>query len=192
MYKRLILMFSVAVMTVSCGNHFLSDSLYRKTVEADYTARTALFATPVADLSGLEMTRPEREAMQFLYAYMPLADVTDYSPEFYLENVRATFRALEEMPWGKDVPELLVRHFVLPLRANNENLDDARTVFYAQLKPRVEGLSAQEAILEVNHWCLGENRLWTLRRRIHLHRSGPPRHRHSGPAGVHTPLGAYR
>jgi len=151
--KRLILAVSAALLAVSCGNHFITDGGFRKTVQTDFEARQALFAEPFLDLSGLDLSRPEEEALRFLYAYMPAADVTDYPASFYLENVRASFRAREEMPWGKDVPELLFRHFVLPLRANNENLDSARTVFYEELKPRVEGLSAREAILEVNHWC---------------------------------------
>ena len=43
------------------------------------------------------------------------------------------------MPWGKKwFPEREFRHFVLPIRVNNENLDDSRKVFYEELKDRVE------------------------------------------------------
>ena len=91
--------------------------------------------------------------MKFLYSYMVLADRGGYTPEFYLENVRSSLRAREEMPWGKTVPEREFRHFVLPVRVNNENLDLSRPVFYEELKERVRGLSMEEAILEVNHWC---------------------------------------
>ena len=105
------------------------------------------------DLKGLKVTDQEKAALEFLYAYMPLADVTDYPIEFYLENVRATFEAREQMPWGKKVPELMFKHFVLPLRVNNEALDMSRPVFFKELKERVAGMSMEEAILEVNHWC---------------------------------------
>ena len=105
------------------------------------------------DVSGLIVNEQEMEALRFLYAYMPLADVTDYPTEFYLENVRATFEARAQMPWGKSVPELLFNHFVLPLRVNNEALDMSRPVFFKELKERVQGMSMEEAILEVNHWC---------------------------------------
>ena len=105
------------------------------------------------DLSGLNVNEQEKAALQFLYAYMPLADITDYTVAFHLENVRATFEAREQMPWGKKVPELLFNHFVLPLRVNNEALDMSRPVFYKELKDRVAGMSMEEAILEVNHWC---------------------------------------
>ena len=105
------------------------------------------------DLKGLNVTNQEMAALEFLYAYMPLADVTDYPIEFYLENVRATFEAREQMPWGKKVPELMFKHFVLPLRVNNEALDMSRPIFFKELKERVAGMSMEEAILEVNHWC---------------------------------------
>ena len=95
----------------------------------------------------------EREALRFLYAYMPLADITDYSLDFHLRNVRTAFQARKEMPWGNEVPDLLFRHFVLPVRVNNEALDSSRVVLFRELKQRVQGMSMKEAILEVNHWC---------------------------------------
>ena len=105
------------------------------------------------NVAGLSVNQQEMEALQFLYAYMPLADVTDYPVEFHLQNVRATLEAREQMPWGKKVPDLLFNHFVLPLRVNNEALDMSRPVFYKELKERVAGMSMADAILEVNHWC---------------------------------------
>ena len=84
---------------------------------------------------------------------MPLADVTDYPTSFFADNVRMAFKAREEMPWGKNVPELLFRHFVVPIRVNNEALDNARSVFYNELKDRIKGMSMMDAIIEVNHWC---------------------------------------
>ena len=99
------------------------------------------------------MSDEQKEAMTFLYAYMPLADIADHPGEFYLENVDYAFKAREEMPWGKVVPEREFRHFVLPIRVNNENLDDSRKVFYEELKDRVKNLSLYDAVLEVNHWC---------------------------------------
>ncbi len=99
------------------------------------------------------LTPEERDAIKFLYAYMPLADRNGYAPEFFLANVRSSLRAAEEMPWGKTVPHREFRHFVLPVRVNNESLDLSRPVFYKELKDRVKGMSMEDAILEVNHWC---------------------------------------
>ncbi len=99
-------------------------------------------------LSGSRM-----QAMQFLYAYMPLPDIADYSAEFHLKNVDYALKARAEMPWGKSVPVREFLHFVLPVRVNNENLDNSREVFYKELKERVQDLTMREAVLEVNHWC---------------------------------------
>ena len=94
-----------------------------------------------------------QEALDFLYASMPLPDSVDYPREFWEANVRATLKARQEMPWGQKVPEREWKHFVLPLRVNNENLDSARIVFYDALKDRVKDMNMYDAVLEVNHWC---------------------------------------
>ena len=158
--KKVILPFlglcCLALFAVSCGGdaHFISDESYRTQVKQDFELKKSVF--PQQDLFAIfdtDLTPYEREALEFLYAYMPLPDVADFPGEFHLANVRASQRAAEEMPWGKIVPEELFRHFVLPTRINNEKLDSARFVFYEELKDRVKNLSMTDAILEVNHWC---------------------------------------
>ena len=99
------------------------------------------------------LTPEQRQAMQFMYAYMPLPDIADYSADFHLNNVNYALKARTDMPWGKSVPVREFLHFVLPVRVNNENLDNSREVFYLELKDRVAGLSMRDAVLEVNHWC---------------------------------------
>ncbi len=99
------------------------------------------------------MTSDERNAMEFLYAYMPLPDMVDYDGDFYLRNVRTSLQARAELPWGKIVKEQEFRHFVLPIRINNENMDAFRWTCYEELRDRVKNLEMEDAILEVNHWC---------------------------------------
>lgn len=151
--NRFSVILLAGALALSCTQHFISSSSLREGVHEDYVARSEVFGGAFAPYMAVpqEASSAEREAMEFLYAYMPSADVMDYPAEFFLENVRASFRAREELGWK--MPEYIFRHYVLPLRVNNENLDSCRTVFYRELKPRVEGLSMQEAILEVNHWC---------------------------------------
>ena len=148
---------SVALMfsTLSCTNkHLITDEAERATVQADFDKRAASWNQgELFKVFEQEMSEQQREALMFLYAYMPLGDITDYSGEFFLENIDYTFKAKEEMPWGKLIPEREFRHFVLPIRVNNENLDNSRKVFYEELKDRVKGLSLHDAVLEVNHWC---------------------------------------
>jgi len=133
--------------------HFMTDAAYRAQVQQDFDARMAANGGALASFAAIpaEATPAEQEALQFLYAYMPLADAVDYPTSYYLDQVRASFKTREEMGWK--VPEREFRHFVLPIRVNNENLDTSRVAFYRELKPRVQGMSMAEAILEVNHWC---------------------------------------
>ena len=156
---------SVALAACSGGRetHFMTDKAYREAVHADFEARMGANDSALARVMEIPgqagddeavIDRPslaEREALEFLYAYMPLADAVDYPESYYLDQVRATFRIREEMGWK--VPEREFRHFVLPLRVNNENLDTARVVFNREIAPRVKGMSMKDAILEVNHWC---------------------------------------
>ena len=97
--------------------------------------------------------RKERDVLAFLNASMPLCDFVDYNQDYFLQNIEASFNAKKELPWGKGVPEREFKHFVLPIRVNNENLDDFRTVYYEELRDRVKDLSMYDAVLEVNHWC---------------------------------------
>ncbi len=151
--KKILLVAAAALLFAACHHdpHFITDKDYRNEVHADFEARIAEF--PMLDVQLDTLSRMEREAMEFLYAYMPLSDLADYEPSFYLNQVRYAFKARNEMPWGKDVPEDVFRHFVLVYRVNNENLDTARMVFYRELKMRVQGMTIEEAALEVNHWC---------------------------------------
>lgn len=152
--KKLFLMAVTAMLLLAaCGRdpHFITDRAYRSEVHADFEARMAEF--PMLEVQLDTLCRAEREAMEFLYAYMPLSDLADYTPQFFLQQVHYAFKARAEMPWGKDVPEDVFRHFVLVYRVNNENLDTARMVMFRELKERVAGMTIEEAALEVNHWC---------------------------------------
>ncbi|MBR1498693.1 MAG: transglutaminase domain-containing protein [Bacteroidaceae bacterium] len=98
-------------------------------------------------------SREEQEALSFLYENMPLPDSVDYPRGFWEANVKVALKARCEMPWGEKVPGREWRHFVLPLRVNNEDLDSFRIVYYDELKERVKGKTMYGAVLEVNHWC---------------------------------------
>ncbi len=141
----------------SCSDNTggIGDEAFMEHVKADFDKKKA--SLPHGDLFAIfeqaSMTQIERDAMMFLYAYMPVGDITDYTGQFYLDNVRSSIATRAEMPWGSKIPDDVFRHFVLPVRVNNESLDSSRMVFHNELLPRVHGLSMSDAILEVNHWC---------------------------------------
>ena len=155
--KRLFFAIAILLVAASCTreDHFISDSKQRAEVETDFHEKMAQIPDIGLNevLNDPNMSTKEKEALKFLYAYMPLSDITDHGVPFYHKNIRASYHAKEEMPWGKNVPEREFNHFVIPVRINNENLDFARFIFYEELKDRVKDLSMYDAVLEINHWC---------------------------------------
>ena len=152
--KSLLALLS-AVAVCSCStDHLISDPSVRNTVQKKLAEKKALLpSSDVWQTLSADMTPMEKESMQFLYANMSIADIGDYDGAFFLENVKYALKAKKEMPWGRDIPEVEFRHFVLPPRVNNETLDHFRSTYYDELKTRVEGMSLYDAALEVNHWC---------------------------------------
>ena len=156
--KSIIKLFFIASIAITLGacnnNHLISDKTKRNEVQTDFNCRRSnLNADNLYSIFNKQLTTTEREALTFLYAYMPLGDIACYDGEFFLKNVQTSLQARAEMPWGKTIPEREFRHFVLPVRVNNENLDSSRWIFYNELKPRIQHLSLYDAVLEVNHWC---------------------------------------
>lgn len=146
------------IFTFSCkrGNHFISDSNYRQKVKRQFEKQKELAHHRADTLFGVfreQLTTEEKEALEFLYAFMSLNDLADYDGTFFLKNVRTSLAARDTFSWGNKIPEEVFRHFVLPIRVNNENLDSSRWVFFSELKDRIKGKSMKEAALEVNHWC---------------------------------------
>lgn len=155
--KRLFLAILLTVVAFSCTQkeeHFISDAKQRAEMEKDFQDKISKVPNEeLASLLELDMPAKEKEALKYLYSYMTLSDIADNSMSFFLKNIRASYRAKEEMPWGQNVPEREFNHFVIPVRINNENLDASRFVFYNELKDRVKDLSMYDAVLEINHWC---------------------------------------
>ena len=107
MTKTLAILLSGAIMLSSCGGeHFITDRSYLKTMhetlsermdgrdgdlkrffEVNYDENTV--QVNHGYINDNKLTASEIEAIEFLYAYMPLSDVTDYTTDYYLQNIRA-------------------------------------------------------------------------------------------------------
>lgn len=153
MIRKFCLAALVALLSVGCTSHFISDQAYREKVDQDFAKRESIMTASGIQLETMGLKQDELEAMKFLYAYMPLGDIVNQDFAYFLDSYHLTKKALSAMPWGKSVPEREVRHFVLPVRVNNENLDASREVFFEELAPRIKNMSMNDAVLEVNHWC---------------------------------------
>lgn len=142
------------LLGLCCSVALTAASPYGGRVQTDFAKKKEILSK--GRLFGIfdqKMSAQERECLTSLYVYMPIGDITDYSGDFYLENVKSSLSTRQETSWGRQIPDDVFRHFVLPIRVNNESLDRSRMVFHQELMPRLKGLSMSEAILEVNHWC---------------------------------------
>ena len=110
-----------------------------------------IIAAAIIAVSSCAKAPSQSGYVDWLYENMPLPDSLQYDRAYWEANVEKTLQVRERMGWN--VPEREFRHFVLPLRVNNETLDDFRTLYADTLCARVEGMSLREAALEINHWC---------------------------------------
>ena len=152
-----IILTLISVMLWSCsGNHLINDNQYLAITEKAFNQRKHLATNRDSALFSVfnqHLSIKQSEALKFLYAFMPLSDLADYNGDFFLSNVDMSLRAKSETSWGKEIPEDIFLHYVLPCRINNENLDSFRIVYYNELLNRVKGKEIGEAALEINHWC---------------------------------------
>jgi len=158
MANKLITIILISVFFYSCNKkpeliqntERLTDIQRMLTVQKELTSKSQI---PIWDIFDQKLTSEEKQALEFLYAYMPLSDLADYKSDFFLKNTQFSLKARAEMPWGKTIPEEEFLHFVLPLRVNNENLDNFREVMYDEITQRIKGMDMKQAALEINHWC---------------------------------------
>jgi len=158
MASKFLAVILISVLLASCAKRQeliqnpdrLADIQRMLSVQKELTSKSQV---PIWTIFDQKLSSEEKQALEFVYAYMPLSDLADYQPEFFLKNVQFSLKARAEMPWGKTIPEEEFLHFVLPLRVNNENLDNFREVMYNEITSRVKGMDMKQAALEINHWC---------------------------------------
>ena len=122
---------------------------------APNTGAAVLAAQLEKDLFGAVpegLTKEEVEGLQFMYAYMPINDMARMPYDYFVKVVKHAY-STKSASWGASVTPEMFRHFVLPVRVNNEDLDNARDLFYKELYPRVKDMSMYDAVIEINHWC---------------------------------------
>lgn len=152
-------MFTGLVIAVACGcdrHRLIEDRQYLKLVEKSFSEQRELAVNRDSTLFSVlnqKLSKNQREALKYLFAFMPLSDLADYDGDFFLANIDIALYSRLETPWGNDIPDDIFLHYVLPCRINNENLDSFRIVYYDEIINRVEGMEIVEAALEINHWC---------------------------------------
>jgi len=103
----------------------------------------------------LRSVKGERlSAAAFLVANMPPPALASIRCEDLLSEFRLAYKAREEFPWGKKVPDEVFLHFVLPNFITQEPYERFREYLYPLLRKALEGCETMEdAALLLNRWC---------------------------------------
>lgn len=89
----------------------------------------------------------------FLFTYLPISEIIAHNEAFFIKQIEIANNTRNKMPWGKTIPDLIFKNYVLNPLVFNETLDTIRIYDYNSLKDRVNGLSVENAVLEVGYWC---------------------------------------
>ena len=93
----------------------------------------------------------QREGMAFLISYMPERDAKSLTADFLLENVAYAYKARNEFPWAKEVPNDIFLNDVVAYVNLNEKRENWRKDFYERFKKYVVNCKTmREAIDSVN------------------------------------------
>ena len=118
-----------------------------------YDARRPLLGKKDREVEAAlaSLSADEATLLRYFYATLPLTDVFDTPLDVLLGHARHALM-LREGP-ASELPEDVYVHYVACPRVNNEPLDCCREALWGELAPRVAGLDAERAVIEVNYWC---------------------------------------
>jgi transglutaminase-like putative cysteine protease len=157
LFRPVSAIFAIIMILMSCsGNHLINNSDYLEGTRKAFALKKELAVNRNSELFSVfekKLSTQQSEALMFIYAYMPLSDLADYNGDFFLANVNLSLRSRKETSWGREIPDDIFLHYVLPCRINNENLDSFRIVYYDEISARIKGKDITDAALEINHWC---------------------------------------
>ena len=83
MIRKFGLLAGCMMLLAGCTSHFISDEQFRDKVSQDFASRSHIMEAAGIDLSEMVLKTDEAEALEFLYAYMPLGDIVNRDPSFY-------------------------------------------------------------------------------------------------------------
>src|ERR1035437_1633753 len=102
MVSKVISYILISILLLSCAQKptliqnpaRLSDIQRMLSVQKELTSKSLL---PIWDIFKQPLSPDEKQALEFVYAYMPLSDLADYPSDFFLKNVQLSLKARQEM-----------------------------------------------------------------------------------------------
>jgi hypothetical protein len=143
----------LAVLVIACSVALEADPTKDKwwADEVDRALAKAKDNAPELEKALSAVPRDQRKGMAFLIANMPDADLLSLKADFLLTNTDLAYKARNEAPWGKDIPEEVFLNDVLPYANVDEKRDTWRKDFYDLCMPIVKSCKTpSEAAQKLN------------------------------------------
>lgn len=155
-FNLMLLLIGLCSCQYIFDRHLIDSKQSREEIHKRFQDRINLienYDSTIKHTLSLNLSTKEREGLEFLYAYMPLNDLSRHNSTYVLKQVQTALEARSQFKWAHKTPSNIYLHFVLPFRVNNEYCDTARQQFYQELRSRINGMNEYDAALEVNYWC---------------------------------------
>ena len=146
----------VVTAVLSCASPAAPAWAWPPDDDAAERARTNLSRHSEADVLAAYLDSADiehREALEFLLAWLPPSDLGAAPAELLIENVELALASWRGGQWEDEIDAHTFHTYVLPHRVSQEPVERWRPRLRELLQPRVEGLSLEEAALEVNRFC---------------------------------------
>ena len=82
--------------------------------------------------------KDQQKGMAFLVENMPDSDLLNLKASFLLTNHELAYKAKQQVPWGKEIPDDLFFNNVLPYANLDEKRDPWRKAFFDQCMPMIK------------------------------------------------------
>lgn len=128
----------------------------REQIEVNYQAALPFLGQrrQAVEQAAAQCTGEQQLFLKFLYGAMPLSDAANYDVPLFLAYVDHGLFLLKNIPWCRELPPQVFLNDVLFHRVNSEEITNCRPVFFGEVFPVVQGKPMEQAILDLNYWCL--------------------------------------
>lgn len=97
-----------------------------------------------------------REALEFLIQHMPESDLQKLTANYLLENVTLAYQGINQVPWGKTIPNAIFLNDILPYANVDETRESWRKEMLERCLPLVKDCqSPGEAAQKLNRELFG-------------------------------------
>jgi len=123
-----------------------SSELFKKTLDKSGKNRKQL------ENVYQQLNKEQKKGFEFLLFNMPQHDLNSLSEEFLINNITLAYKVMDEVEWGKNVPEDIFINYILPYANLNERRDAWRPEFYNKfLRIAKQHKNSSEAANDLNH-----------------------------------------